>query len=111
SVPYTESTQVLMTPQPVPPPPSSTGTATPDTTRSTTTREEDVSTPQQQHVKSVTIDIVYKTTTPIRIPLEEEDSGICAETYHSQSWYYINKRAEMDVWMQRLTPKVPVDDS
>lgn len=106
SVPYTESTQVLMTPQPVPPPPSSTGTASP-----TTTQEEDVNSPQQQHVKSVTIDIVYKTTTPIRIPLEEEDSGICAETYHSQYWYYISKKAEMDVWMQRLTPKVPVDDS
>ena len=62
-------------------------------------------------VQSVTIDITYKSTVPSTIVLEEEDSGVNTEGYDCQSWLYINRKAEYDVWIQRLTQPPSSDQS
>ena len=77
-----------------------------ETSVETTAQSPPIKTPQ---VQSVTIDIIYKSTVPSRVALEEEDSGLYTEAYDSQSWLYINKRAEYDVWIQRLN--APPDQS
>ena len=64
------------------------------------------SSPELKHppfAKSVTIDIVYRSSTGMRVPSEDEDAGCCEESYAAHSWIYIPKKAEFDVWVQRLS--------
>jgi hypothetical protein len=51
----------------------------------------------------VTIDIVYRSSTGMRVPSEDEDAGSYEETYAAHTWIYIPKKAEFDVWVQRLS--------